>query len=65
MTDTGGIETRGFVYSVAFHVAVAVTLYVLVHTSFLEPPLLEDAPVAVRIVNLAPETRATQVNPKP
>ncbi len=65
MTDTGGIEAREFVYSVGFHVTVAAALYALLHTSFFELQPLEDVPVAVRIVNLAPETRATQVNPKP
>jgi hypothetical protein len=65
MREGGGIETRGFVYSAAFHVGVVATLYAAIHLSLFERELPEETPIVVQLVNLAPETRATQLNPTP
>jgi hypothetical protein len=65
MTDTGGIETQGYVSSALFHVAVVTTLYAVAYLHLFPSPPAEEQPIVVEVVNLAPETRATQDNPKP
>src|ERR1700730_9915750 len=61
MNDIGAIPGRVYAYSALFHVAVAVMLYGLVHWHFFDRELEEETPMVVRLVNAAPETRATQV----
>jgi hypothetical protein len=68
MTEIGGMPRRVFAYSAAFHVAVVVTLLGLLHWPFFRRPIPEETPIVVQLINLAPETRATQVTrtpPKP
>jgi hypothetical protein len=68
MTEIGGMPRRVFVYSAAFHLAVVVTLYGLIHWHFFSRPIPEETPIVVQLINIAPETRATQVTrtpPKP
>jgi hypothetical protein len=68
MTEIGGMPRRVFVYSAVFHLAVVLTLYGLIHWHFFNRPLPEETPIVVQLINLAPETRATQVTrtpPKP
>jgi type IV secretory pathway VirB10-like protein len=68
MTDIGGMPRRVFAYSAAFHLAVVLTLYGLVHWHFFSRPIPEETPIVVQLVNVAEETRATQVTrtpPKP
>ncbi|HWI27959.1 MAG TPA: energy transducer TonB [Stellaceae bacterium] len=56
---------RAFAYSAAFHVAVLVGLWALVHFHLFERRIDEEQPIAVQLVNIAPETRATRINPAP
>ena len=68
MSEFGGMPGRVFAYSAAFHLAVVATLYALVHWHLFDRRIEEETPLVVKLVNLAPETRATQVNrapPKP
>jgi hypothetical protein len=68
MNEIGGMPRRVFTYSAAFHLAVVLTLYGLVHWHLFNRPIPEETPIVVQLVNLAPETRATQVTrtpPKP
>lgn len=68
MTELGGMPRRVFVYSAAFHLAVVLTLFGLVHWHLFSRPIPEETPIVVQLVNIAPETRATQVTrtpPKP
>ncbi len=57
-------ERVSFLYSAILHVAVVVAFVVGLPRLF-EPKIIEDEPIAVQLVNIAPETRATQVNPAP
>jgi hypothetical protein len=68
MNDFGGMSGRVFAYSAGFHLAVAVTLYVLMHWHVFDRKIADETPLVVQLVTLAPETRATQVArtpPKP
>jgi hypothetical protein len=65
MTAFGDIPRRAYVQSAIFHVAVAVTLYGAAYWHFFERELPEETPIVVQLINLAPKTQATQVNPTP
>jgi hypothetical protein len=65
MTTFGGMPGRVYGYSAIFHVAVILLLYGLGRWHFFDRELAEETPIVVQIVNLAPQTRATQVNPTP
>lgn len=57
-------QRGSFLFSAALHVAV-VLAFVLGLPQLFERKIAEDEPIAVQLVNVAPETRATQVNPTP
>jgi outer membrane biosynthesis protein TonB len=59
-----GIAPRGIALSVALHLALGILFIIGLPTLFAPPPL-EDMPVAVELVTIAPETRATRPNPNP
>ncbi|HXQ49644.1 MAG TPA: hypothetical protein VN802_01000, partial [Stellaceae bacterium] len=48
----------GFLFSFTLHIAV-VALFFL-HVSLFTPPIPEETPIVVELVNVAPETRATE-----
>lgn len=52
-----------FLFSCALHVAVVALFFV--HLPFLERPIPEETPIVVDLVNIAPETRATQKTETP
>lgn len=57
-------ERGSFIFSAGLHVAVVLAfLFGLPH--LFERKIVEDQPIAVQLVNVAPETRATQTNPTP
>jgi outer membrane biosynthesis protein TonB len=53
-----------FIFSAGLHVAV-VLAFLLGLPQLFQRKIVEDQPIAVQLVNIAPETRATQVNPTP
>src|SRR5215831_3245560 len=57
-----GIAPRGIVLSVALHLVLG-TLFILGLPRLFDPPIPEEMPVAVQLVTIAPETRATRPNP--
>lgn len=57
-------ERGSFLFSAILHVAVVIAFVVGLPHLF-ESKIPEDEPIAVQLVNIAPETRATQVNPAP
>ena len=57
-----GIAPRGVVLSVALHFVLG-SLFIFGLPRLFAPPPLEDMPVAVELVTIAPETRATRPNP--
>ena len=57
-----GIAPRGVALSVALHLALG-TVLILGLPRLFAPPIPEDLPVAVQLVTIAPETRATRPNP--
>src|SRR5437660_4433551 len=57
-----GIAPRGIALSVALHVILG-TVFILGLPRLFDPPIPEDMPVAVQLVTIAPETRATRPNP--
>src|SRR5262249_7328128 len=59
-----GITPRGIALSVALHLVLG-TVFILGLPRLFDPPMLEDMPVAVQLVTIAPETRATRPNPNP
>ncbi len=65
MTEVGGMPSRAFAYSAAFHVAVVVMLYAIVHFHLFERSLDQEQPIVVQLVNVAPETHATQLTQTP
>jgi hypothetical protein len=68
MNGFGGMPGRAYAYSAAFHVAVVLMLFSLVHFHLFERKIDEEQPIVVQLVNVAPETHATQVThtpPKP
>ncbi len=59
------MPARGsFIFSAVGHLLVVLLTVLGLPTLFKRPPL-EDTPLVVRIVNVAPETRATQVSQAP
>ena len=56
---------RAFAYSAAFHVAVVVMLYAIVHFHLFERSIDQEQPIVVQLVNVAPETHATQLTQTP
>jgi hypothetical protein len=69
--DEGGLavesETRdmtpgGIAASAVMHAAILAAIIIGLPTLF-RPPVPEDQPIAVELVNIAPETHATRVNP--
>jgi outer membrane biosynthesis protein TonB len=57
-----GIGSRGMAWSALLHVVLGIVLIVGLPRLF-DPPPPEDMPIAVELVTLAPETRATHPNP--
>jgi outer membrane biosynthesis protein TonB len=57
-----GIAPRGVALSVALHVVLG-SLFIFGLPRLFAPPPPEDMPVAVELVTIAPETRATRPNP--
>jgi hypothetical protein len=62
MSELGGMPGRAFGYSAAFHVAVIALLFTVAHFHLFESRIPEDQPIAVQLVNIGPETRATEIN---
>jgi len=56
---------RGILFSSTLHVAVVLLAYFHLWNLLFPPPPEEPATIAVELVNIAPETRATKVNPNP
>jgi outer membrane biosynthesis protein TonB len=56
---------RGFLFSGLLHVGVVLLAYVHLWDLLFPSPPIEETPIAVQLVNIAPETRATQPNPNP
>ena len=59
-----GITSRGIALSVALHLVLG-SLFILGLPRLFDPPPPEEMPVAVELVTIAPETRATRPNPNP
>lgn len=59
-----GITGRGIALSAALHVVLGGLLIAGMPKLF-DPPALRDMPVAVQLVTISPETRATRPNPNP
>ena len=59
-----GVSSWGIGLSAALHVAIVGVLIIGLPRLFAPPPP-EEMPVAVQLVTIAPETRATHPNPKP
>jgi outer membrane biosynthesis protein TonB len=59
-----GIAPRGIALSVALHLVLG-GLFIFGLPRLFDPPIPEDMPVAVELVTIAPETRATRPNPNP
>jgi len=57
-----GITPFGVALSVALHLVLG-ALFILGLPRLFNPPVPEDMPVAVQLVTIAPETRATRPNP--
>jgi hypothetical protein len=57
-------ERQGFICSAVLHLMVVLAA-VIGLPRFFQPKVLEEQPIAVQLVNIAPETRATQKNPMP
>src|SRR5262245_40637415 len=57
-----GVARRGIVLSVALHLVLG-TVFILGLPRLFDPPVPEEMPVAVQLVTIAPETRATRPNP--
>jgi hypothetical protein len=62
MSEVGGIPGRAFAYSAGFHLAVLVGLLAVVHLHLFERRIVEEQPIVVQLVTVAPETHATQPN---
>jgi outer membrane biosynthesis protein TonB len=60
----GGIAGRSLALSAVFHLALGAVLIVGLPKLF-DPPVPEEMPIAVQLVTIAPETRATHPNPDP
>ena len=59
-----GIAPRGLALSVALHFVLG-SLFVFGLPRLFDPPVPEEMPIAVELVTIAPETRATRPNPNP
>jgi hypothetical protein len=59
-----GIAPRGIALSVALHLVLG-SLFIFGLPRLFEPPVPEEMPIAVELVTIAPETRATRPNPNP
>src|SRR6266446_7483168 len=57
-----GIAPRGVALSVALHLVLG-TVFILGLPRLFAPSMPEEMPVAVQLVTIAPETRATRPNP--
>jgi outer membrane biosynthesis protein TonB len=57
-----GLSGRGLALSAALHIVLGIVLIIGLPRLF-EPPAPEEMPVAVQLVTIAPETRATHPNP--
>ena len=57
-------ERQSFICSAVLHLMVVLAAVIGLPRLF-EPKVLEEQPIAVQLVNIAPETRATQKNPTP
>jgi len=57
-----GIGSRGIALSAALHVVLSGFLIIGLPKLF-DPPPMEEMPIAVQLVTIAPETRATHPNP--
>jgi outer membrane biosynthesis protein TonB len=53
----------GFLFSIALHLAVVALFFM--HLHLFDEPLPEETPIAVELVNLAPETHATEKTETP
>jgi hypothetical protein len=58
------LNRGSLIFSAIFHLVVIVLVFIGVPQLF-KPKPLEDTPIAVQLVTLAPETRATQVTKEP
>jgi hypothetical protein len=65
MKTYADIPPRAFICSAVFHLAVLAGLLAFTHFHLLEHKIDEDQPIVVQLVNVAPETHATQVNREP
>ena len=59
-----GIGSRGIALSAVLHVVLGGLLIIGLPKLF-DPPPAEEMPIAVQLVTIAPETRATRPNPNP
>jgi outer membrane biosynthesis protein TonB len=59
-----GISSRGLALSAALHIVIVGGLIGGLPRLF-EPPPIQEMPIAVQLVTIAPETRATHPNPNP
>src|SRR6266478_746790 len=59
-----GIAPRGVALSVALHLVLG-TVFILGLPRLFAPSMPEEMPIAVQLVTIAPETRATRPNPNP
>ena len=57
-----GIAPRGVALSVALHLVLG-TIFILGLPRLFDSPMPEEMPVAVQLVTIAPDTRATRPNP--
>ena len=57
-------ERQSFICSAVLHLMVVLAAVIGLPQLF-QPKVLEQQPIAVQLVNIAPETRATQKNPTP
>ena len=60
--DGDGIGRPGYALSATFHLTLLVAVVIGLPSLF-RPLPPEDAPIAVQLVTIAPETRATHPNP--
>ncbi len=58
------LERQSFICSAVLHLMVVLAAVIGLPRLF-EPKVIEEQPIAVQLVNIAPETRATQKNPTP
>jgi hypothetical protein len=58
------LERQSFICSAVLHLMVVLAAVIGLPRLF-APKVIEDQPIAVQLVNVAPETRATQKNPTP